>query len=153
MIEVRTMNTEEYRHYSLFSFEHFISELALSSGQDPETIRSKHGAMPESPSANDLWLVISRRDQNIGFLWVQIRPELREAFGFDLYLDEAFRSKGIGREVMLQCSERIKTRGVDKVKICVFQENTVARKLYSSLGFVETEYNAERKQYSLEKTL
>jgi len=153
MVEVRKMNDGEFCHYRNFSFENFISELAQSSGQTPEILKSKHSKMPDTPAENDLWLVITNERKNIGFIWIQLYPEKKEAFGFDIYLDGCSRSQGIGREVMRQCSSMIRTLGIEKIKVCVFEHNTIARKLYSSFGFTEKDHNPDRKQYTLELTL
>jgi ribosomal protein S18 acetylase RimI-like enzyme len=150
MIEVKKMSVHEFSYYCNFSFENFLRESSKSSGQDVESLRLKMGGPPDDPSNDDLWLVVNFNNQNVGFVWVQLRPELKEAFGYDIFLNEDFRSKGIGREVMVKCGDILLQEGINKVKICVFYENTIARKLYSSLGFKEIDFNSERRQYTLE---
>jgi len=109
--------------------------------------------IPISPSDNNLWLVASLNGQNVGFVWVQLRPERHEAFGYDIYLEEQFRSRGLGREVMQVCGDIIRQHGIQKIQICVYQNNTVARKLYSSLGFNEIKFRDDLNQYTLELSI
>ena len=146
MIEVKKMSVQEFIFYCNFSFENYLRETSKSSGQDIESLRLKIGGPPDNPSDNDLWLVVNFNNQNIGFVWVQLRPKLKEAFGYDIYLNEDFRSKGIGHDVMIKCGDILLQLGISKVKICVFHENIIARKLYSSLGFKEVGFNPEHKQ-------
>ena len=77
----------------------------------------------------------------VGFLMYgyDFEPPKQKAFIFRLMVDDQFQGKGHGRfgmEKMLEifrADERIK-----EVGISYEPENEVARKLYASLGFVET---------------
>lgn len=155
MIIINEMTNEELKHYQKFSYENFLSETAKSSEKSIDQIKSAT-EKPITKSVEefkkiDSWLVIKMDNQNIGYIWIQFYPEKNEAFGYDIFIDENFRSKGIGREVMLKCSENIKSRyNIKKVKICVFHNNTIARRLYDSLGFKEESFDNTRKQYTLE---
>ncbi|MCL2362329.1 MAG: GNAT family N-acetyltransferase [Defluviitaleaceae bacterium] len=56
-------------------------------------------------------------------------------------IDEKFQGKGYGREAMVKILEYLKSfpQGeVDSISLSYEPENDVARKLYESLGFVET---------------
>jgi diamine N-acetyltransferase len=56
-------------------------------------------------------------------------------------IDKRYQGKGYGRQAMLKILEHIKTFPHGKTDIVVLSyepENTVAKKLYESLGFVET---------------
>ncbi len=154
MLIVKKMTSEEFNQYSLFSFENYISESAKSSGRDREKLRSeKIHQIPMTHSDKDLWLVVSFNEENVGFVWVQLHPERYEAFGYDIYLEEKFRSRGLGREVMQRCGEIIRQHGIQKIQICVYQDNTIARKLYSSLGFKEINFRDDLRQYTLELSI
>ncbi|MBK9324399.1 MAG: GNAT family N-acetyltransferase [Bdellovibrionaceae bacterium] len=79
--------------------------------------------------------MIEKDEKQVGFIWVQLRPEEKSSFGYDIYLEPGFRSQGIGRQVMSLCGKKLKTLGIDSVEICVFEHNEIARRLYDSLGF------------------
>ena len=58
-----------------------------------------------------------------------------------LMIDKRYQGNGYGRQAMLKILEHIKTFPHGKADIVVLSyepENTVAKKLYESLGFVET---------------
>jgi ribosomal protein S18 acetylase RimI-like enzyme len=53
---------------------------------------------------------------------------------------------------MLKCDEHLQKLEISKIKICVYQHNEIARKLYYSLGFKE-KFHPDRGQYFLEKNI
>lgn len=76
-----------------------------------------------------------------------------EAFGWDIYINEEFRSQGIGRQIMLSVAPMLAEYNVHKIQICVLAGNLIARKLYASLGFKEIDFNETNKRYTLEADL
>lgn len=150
MIVLRKMKTEEFETYRQFSFDNFLNESAKAAGQDPEVLRAKLGGPPTKIGKNDIWLVIDLNGGNVGFIWMQLQPDKKLAIGYDIYINEKFRSKGIGREVMLQCGDYLRNLNISRIEICVYQHNNIARSLYSSLGFKETKFDSERGQHYLE---
>lgn len=149
MICLETMTSDQFNYYSKFSFDMFVNEYVKSTGQSAEDVRLEVGGPPERLTENDLWYAIRFENQYIGFVWIHLQPKKKEAFIWDFYIDIDFRSKGLGRETLVSCVEQMKNNSVEKVKLCVFQDNSVARNLYSSLGFKETHFNLERRQYTL----
>ncbi len=147
---VRKPSPEEFLKVAEFSFNGFINELAASSNESPAEVRARIEGPPLTMGENDIWLLVEKNSQQVGFLWVQIDPEKKSAFGFDIHLEPEFRSMGIGRHIMQLCGEQLKELGIDKVEICVFEHNEIARKLYASLGFKVTNYSEKRRQFSLE---
>ena len=73
-------------------------------------------------------------------LWINIRPKVgkTEAFIYDIVIDEDRRGRGYGRATMLACVARARELGAQSIGLHVFGDNAVARGLYTSLGFVET---------------
>jgi ribosomal protein S18 acetylase RimI-like enzyme len=157
MITISEMNNNELKYYQEFSYHNFLSETANSSGKSIEEIKSLNESsaknLEEKIEKINLWLIVKSNNQNVGYVWIQISPSKNEAFGYDIFLEEEFRSKGIGREVMLKCSVMLKTvYHIENIKICVFQSNVIARSLYASLGFQEISFDSDRKQYTLQLT-
>jgi len=149
-INLRQMNYEDFSHWSSFSFRNFVGELAKSSGKSFEEVKTEVGLGPSKMSQDDLWYVIESDKTDIGFFWIKFDSEQKSAFGYDIWLHEHMRSKGIGREVMLAGKIILKSKGIERLQVCVFEENTVARGLYESLGFHQKSYDLSRKQYHLE---
>jgi len=52
-----------------------------------------------------------------------------------LGVDPDYRSKGIGRELMMAGLARLRDRGLRVAELTVDSENRTARRLYESLGF------------------
>jgi ribosomal protein S18 acetylase RimI-like enzyme len=151
-ISLTRMNSDEFKEYSNFSFENYIIETSKSSGIDIQTLKPKVGGPPKEVRDNDLWLLIKEQNENIGFLWIEIKED-GEAFGWDIFLNESHRSKGIGRHVMLEAGKILNKYNVDRIRFCVIESNTVARALYSSLGFKEINFNETHRRYTLELSL
>ena len=147
---IHEMHDSEFKRYCQFSFENFVADSARSAGKTVEELRPHLGKGPDTRSENDLWLIVLFQNKEAGFVWLQTNPLKNESFGYDIFLKPEYRSQGIGRLTMNGCLKLLRERRINRVKICVFQENSIARKLYDSLGFKEIDFNPERRQYMLE---
>jgi GNAT superfamily N-acetyltransferase len=78
-------------------------------------------------------------DERVGHLWIgeQQGPAGRMLWIYDVFVGEAFRGRGLGREAMLLAEEEARRRGLARVGLNVFGGNEVARGLYRSLGYAE----------------
>jgi ribosomal protein S18 acetylase RimI-like enzyme len=77
--------------------------------------------------------------RRIGELWVgQSGPDPQRWWVWDIRVDEVFRGRGLGRESMLLAEELARANGAVSIGLNVFAHNTVARNLYTSLGYRET---------------
>jgi ribosomal protein S18 acetylase RimI-like enzyme len=78
---------------------------------------------------------------SVGILWIQIRPKAgqMQAYIYDIAIHESMRGQGYGRATMLACAQRARELGAQSVGLHVHGHNTVARSLYTSLGFIETD--------------
>lgn len=149
---LRDMTQNEFKRYSLFSFQNFVKERAKSSGCSIEEIL-RIETQPKEITSNDIWQVICKANDSIGYIWIRLFPEKKEAFGYEIYLKERFRSQGVGRKVIEQCRSFLKEREVKRIEICVFKDNLIARNLYASMGFKEKLYHEIKQQYRLELKL
>jgi ribosomal protein S18 acetylase RimI-like enzyme len=110
-----------------------------------ETAKAEIGALlPDGLRTRDhhLYTVRDVADgESVGMLWINVRPKAGrpEAYIYDIQMDEDRRGRGYGRATMNACVARARELGADSVGLHVFGSNAVARKLYTSLGFVETD--------------
>lgn len=75
----------------------------------------------------------------VGMLWLNILTDGKtSAFVYDVEVDAAHRGKGLGRAIMVAAESYAAQHGADTIKLHVFGDNTVARGLYDSLGYVAT---------------
>jgi diamine N-acetyltransferase len=63
----------------------------------------------------------------------------REAFIDELYLDERFRGRGIGRRTMEFVEEEARKLGVNAIHLEATRDNSAAIALYRRVGFVDHE--------------
>lgn len=148
-IALRTPTPEEFLKVAEFSFNNFVDETAKSTGEVPSALKNKLGGPPTKIWNNDVWFLVESDGNQIGFVWVQLKPEEKTAFGYDIYLEPQFRSQGIGRKVMTECGKKLNALGIESVEICVFEHNEIARRLYVSLGFQEKKFDEKRRQLTL----
>ena len=78
---------------------------------------------------------------SVGILWINVRPKAGkpECYIYDIRVNDDRRGRGYGRATMNSCVARARELGADSVGLHVFGSNAVARELYKSLGFIETD--------------
>jgi ribosomal protein S18 acetylase RimI-like enzyme len=76
----------------------------------------------------------------VGSVWIAMHRKANrpEAYIYDLVISAEQRGRGYGRAAMLAAIARARELGAESVGLHVFGHNAVARELYRSLGFVET---------------
>ena len=79
----------------------------------------------------------------VGVLWLHRRSE-RTVWIYDIEIDGAFRGRGLGRALMLAAHSWAESQGATAVELNVFGGNTVARGLYTSLGYTENSVHMTR---------
>jgi len=76
------------------------------------------------------------KEKIIGFANLYNYDKGNSAFIGNVIIDEEYRGKEIGRSLVLYMLEKVyKKHGLNEVHISVFNNNTTALLLYSSLGF------------------
>ena len=99
--------------------------------------------LPDGPATagNELRSVVNADGQVVGSVWVgPTRPgDTETCFVWDIHVDAAVRGRGYGRAAMLEVAALAKRMGYSRIELHVFGDNTVARGLYRSLGYVETD--------------
>ena len=92
-------------------------------------------------------------DELVGFLLYVDREQegKRGEFGvWRMMIDIRHQGKGYGRKAMQVALDEIRARGgVRKIWIAYQADNTIARDLYASLGFVETETDEDDEVYAV----
>lgn len=71
-------------------------------------------------------------------MWVHITPEKTSIWRF--MIDHKLQNKGIGRYALKVAIEEVKKRkNLREIEICYSPKNAIAKKLYFSIGFKETD--------------
>jgi ribosomal protein S18 acetylase RimI-like enzyme len=70
-------------------------------------------------------------------MWFSIQGEAaeRNVYLWDIEIEATARGRGVGRGAMLLLEERARALGAAWIELHVFAYNTVARGLYTSLGY------------------
>jgi GNAT superfamily N-acetyltransferase len=114
-------------------------------GMAPEGARKKAAADIEllfpglRPSADQFVFIVEVDGEAVGELWLAERDDLgrRTLFVYDVHVADAHRGSGYGKAAMLLAEEEARRRGIGRLALNVFGRNTVARRLYQSLGYEE----------------
>jgi len=100
--------------------------------------------LPQGLQTKDNYLYTLRdNDQYIGMIWFKAdldRP-LKSGFIFDVRIDDKFRGKGYGKEIMLLIEEKARELDIKRIGLHVFGYNKVAKNLYERIGYRYASYN------------
>jgi len=82
-------------------------------------------------------------DEAVGAIWLRVELErpIKSGFIFDVHIEEKFRGKGYGRQIMLLIEEKARELGVKRIGLHVFAYNSVAHNLYKSIGYEVSSLN------------
>ena len=92
-------------------------------------------------AGHELRSIVTEAGEVVGVLWFATTDELAGdiAFIYDIEIDEAFRGRGYGRAAMLALEPLARSLGFASIGLHVFGDNEVARNLYRSTGYRETD--------------
>jgi GNAT superfamily N-acetyltransferase len=144
-VQLRPMRDDEFAAWLPQMRSEYARAMIDEGGFPPEGASAKAAADIEHlfpgdrPSTEQLVFVIEADGEPVGDLWLAEREDMRRPclFVYDIHLDEAQRGRGYGKTAMLLAEDEARRRGFDRVALNVFGRNTVARRLYQSLGYEE----------------
>jgi RimJ/RimL family protein N-acetyltransferase len=86
-------------------------------------------------------------DQVVGMIWLkaELSRAVRSGFIFDVMVDEKFRGKGYGKEVMRLIEEKARELELKSIGLHVFAYNDVAKHIYESVGYQISSLNMIKK--------
>ena len=103
--------------------------------------RATAASLPDGPATRGHLLRTAVADGRVvGWIWLSLpgtfHPEV--AWVSDVAVDEAYRSRGAGRAVMLAGEAELAARGIGRAGLNVDGGNDRARRLYDRLGYAVT---------------
>jgi ribosomal protein S18 acetylase RimI-like enzyme len=146
-VRLRQPSAEEYAQWSAAALDAYVDEIFASGSMSREAAEEKGRRdfaelLPQGlATPGQLIFRIEVDEQPVGWLWLALRNPRAEAgvgFIYDIVIDEALRGRGYGREAMRLADEEARRNGLHALALNVFGHNTIARALYSSLGYRET---------------
>lgn len=151
---LRPLADEELRAWMIDEREDYVNH-RVRAGERPEEARriadEQHATLFPGgrPAPGHRLFRLMEDDEPVGWLWIGPRtpdhPE--DCWVWDVVVDEPHRGRGLGRAAMLLAEEEARASGAGEIGLNVFGCNTVARRLYESLGY-ETVSMQMRKQLS-----
>lgn len=141
------MTGVELQAFIVYSRQAYIDDRVNHGGEDPrdaEEVAAKQMAayFPDGEPAEGHFLFIGRdasTGERAGVLWLFERRTAAgtSVFIYDVEVDSDRRGKGWGRALMANAELWAAQRGAYEIALNVFGGNTVARGLYTSLGYDE----------------
>ncbi len=104
--------------------------------------------LPQGLQTKDHYLyTLYDGDEAVGLIWLRadVDQPKKSGFIFDVEIDEKFRGKGYGRQIMLLIEKKARELGLKSIGLHVFGENRVARNLYESIGYEVSSLNMIKK--------
>lgn len=149
MITLRKMTQDEYDAWAPESIAYYAAEHVRagnwSAEEAPEQARKAFDRyLPNGRDTEGHYvcsIVDSSSGEKVGYLWynVQARKTGTRIFILAFAIDERHRRKGYGAAALKVLATEAAHLGVDTIELHVFGDNAVARRLYSSLGYRETD--------------
>jgi ribosomal protein S18 acetylase RimI-like enzyme len=144
-VELRPMRDDEFTAWLPKMREDYGQAMVDDAGITPEGAKAKAAADIEQlfpalqPSADQLVFVVEVDGEPVGELWLAERDDFgrRTLFIYDIQVEEAHRGRGYAKAAMRLAEEEARRRGIRRLALNVFGRNTVARRLYQSLGYEE----------------
>ena len=142
------MPTLSYRNASPSDLERIVeiynstvSSRMSTADTEPVTIESRRKWFEDhNPKNRPLWIIESEERQIIGWLSFQSfygRPAYEATAEISLYIDAAYRGKGMGNEIMQYCLAKVPELGIKTLLAYVFSHNLPSIKLLLRHGFQE----------------
>jgi ribosomal protein S18 acetylase RimI-like enzyme len=140
MVALVEMTQEELDEYLEQAIQGLADELMQANAWSAEqsltaAVQSFDTALPGRVvgSANQFLRTIIADGQKVGVLWYGLRGE-REAFVWDLVIYPTWRNQGFAKSAMLAMEQELRTMQVTRITLNVFAHNSVATRLYSTMG-------------------
>lgn len=115
---------------------------------DAEFMNRKRAQLRQVPrDPGQVVLVCEDGHRVCGFIWLVIEEESsgrRRGEVAAIHVDRRYRQKGLGRQLMDEGEQMLRTYGCDRVFLMVTTENAVAVDLYAKMGYEVTRQQMEK---------
>jgi ribosomal protein S18 acetylase RimI-like enzyme len=145
------MSESEYQRLRETIFEDYARETANVSSLSIEegriaAARQFDSLLPDGIASKGhyFWRIVNDNGDSVGDLWVLVESEKARAFIYFIGIDEQYRGQGYSRAAMRALETTVKPFGAQHIDLNVFGDNTVAVRLYESLGYKPTAMNMRK---------
>ena len=110
--------------------------------------RQIESLLPQGLQTKDHYVyTLVEGDRAVGMIWLkaQLDRAVKSGFIFDVLVDEKFRGRGYGKQLMSLIEEKARELGLKSIGLHVFAYNKVAKNLYESIGYEVSSLNMLKK--------
>lgn len=150
MVNLEPIQEADYLEWRARNERSYADDLVKAGNRDPEGAAEKahhdfEEALPQGMHSPNQWIysIIDESGEKVGVIWYQFqeRPPFKEAFILDLEIMPEYRRRGYAQQAMLAVEAEARERGMNRMALHVFGQNTGAIRLYEKLGYQATNIN------------
>jgi len=148
MVTLEPMTAEAWAAWRLTTIKAYAEDMVRTGswredGADSKAVEEFDRNAPEGQATpgHGFYAVLDEAGTVVGSAWVAPAEEVGRGalFFYNLVIEPGFRGRGYGRASMAAVERLALSLGYDALWLHVFGDNTIARKLYLSIGYVETD--------------
>ena len=145
-LRLRPVTDNEFPSWIAASKRGYAHGIELHGDQTPDTAQRKAdadtaAALPQGRhTPGHAMYVVEADGRAVGRLWLgeRVSSGRRTLFVYDIAIDDDVQGRGYGSAAMRYVEDEARALGISRIELHVFGGNAVARRMYSSLGYVET---------------
>ncbi len=142
-IRLRPLREDEFAEFRAAQRREYVRGMVEEAGMTPAAAEEKADAdhaslFPDGAAQPEHRIARLENDggDRVGHVWWAPRGAGR-AYVYDLFVEERFRGRGLGRKALELIEEGARAAGLSGIDLNVWGRNDVARRLYRSAGFDE----------------
>ena len=116
-----------------------VASRLVTADLEPVSVESKLDWFSEHNSeTRPLWMVQASQENTIGWVSFQDfygRPAYQKTAEISIYIDENFRDKGFGRQILELSIEKCPSLGIENLLAFIFAHNLPSLTLFEKFGF------------------
>ena len=116
-----------------------VASRLVTADLEPVSVESKLDWFSEHNSeTRPLWMVQDSQENTIGWVSFQDfygRPAYQKTAEISIYIDENFRDKGFGRQILELSIEKCPSLGIENLLAFIFAHNLPSLTLFEKFGF------------------
>ena len=147
------MSPEAYEAWRVASIAGFAADMVRIGAWPAAGAEAKASAQLEqilpagrATAGHEFWSIVADDGETVGHLWLGPHDVVGRgaAFIWDIAIVAGARGRGYGRAALLALEPLVRQLGYETIRLHVFGDNEVARQLYRSAGYVETDVSMQK---------
>ena len=145
MVRLVPMSQTQFERYLPSAVQDYAQEHVRAGNWSPENApqmaqESFAELLPDGPATPSQFLFTVEEEtlgKTVGMLWfaVEEREAGPRAFLYDIRIEEAYRRRGYGTQVVEALEAKVRKLGLSRITLHVFGHNHPARAMYAKLGY------------------